>query len=1029
MITSRVRPFAFNLLLVLLLNTGFIVSAGDSKDSVSYALTHYTNENGLPQNSVKSIAIDDVGFIWLATESGVVRFDGNEFKLFNKRNTGIKTSRIVSIERNYVDGRVYALSDSWEMLLLSGGRAVLDKSSVADRFKMVIPQMSNQSVVSTTWRSGTFVDIYGRDSLQQNINKQESVLLIDKGLIIWYRSNREIARQELGEPLNVFSTFTKDGSVFLFPTKPYATIKRASVLGLTTVQLRGDILKQAPIKKWVLCGNTVTGSIFIYADQHFYEVRVTPSGDWDTKLLLTGIDFDKEQIISGYYDHKAEKLYLGSAYNGLYIFKRQRFKVRTVNNVEGVNNVFYEIIPFGPNSLLSGRGVQLFSDNTPPRIFTDLKNTRNGFGNAITRSRDGTFWTASSDWLYQRSSDLETMLRRWHVPNIYSLTEGPDGTIWIGTHKKGLYRMEPEKSNATPELFLAIDEHILSVSIEGKDALWAGTDGHLYRIDIASAKAVTIPELDNKIVRSIYIPKRGEVWICTYEDGLFLSLNNKVTHFRLDNNANMNSVHRVLEDRKGFFWLSTNNGLFKILKGDLLRYAAGTSTDIFFQQFNKTSGFHTNEFNGGSNQVGTILNNGILAFSSMNGVVTFNPDAVKDELPDKAIVVDELMIDQKGVAFEDTLVLQFKPKRISAKIVSPYFGNQNNIRYEYKVSNGNDNKEWLKLENPYLVFTALPAGQNVISIRKMAGYHANNYTEKTFVIIIPVAWWETAAAKMGGIVLVAILFWLLVHFRLRYLRHKTIVLQNMVSLRTSDLSNIVGRLEKSESILEQELNYQKRLNESIAHDIHTPLRYLTIATKYLVRKSKNKEYIDDDEIERVHEGSKRIYDYADMLIKYMKSRIHADAVSVQEVALHSLVRNLKGIFRNAMAEKKNEFVNSIDPSIIVRVHVHLLEILLHNLIDNAIKNTSEGKIHFQASVDGRTTQITIADTGRGMEQEMLSHLQTFLLLQDGVTHEKMGLGMKMVRDILLLLKASLHVESELKNGTTFVLLLPNNDGR
>ena len=58
----------------------------------------------LPQNSVKSIAPDKYGFIWMTTENGLVRFDGKNFKIFNSNNINITSNRFLylygSIEKD-----------------------------------------------------------------------------------------------------------------------------------------------------------------------------------------------------------------------------------------------------------------------------------------------------------------------------------------------------------------------------------------------------------------------------------------------------------------------------------------------------------------------------------------------------------------------------------------------------------------------------------------------------------------------------------------------------------------------------------------------------------------------------------------------------------------------------------------------------------------------------------------------------------------------------------------------------------------
>src|SRR5882762_4235846 len=84
-------------------------------DTSQYTTRHFTDENGLPQNSIKSIAADADGFIWLATENGLVRFDGHQFMNFNQENLAISTSRMLYIQKNQFTGNIYAVSDKSEV--------------------------------------------------------------------------------------------------------------------------------------------------------------------------------------------------------------------------------------------------------------------------------------------------------------------------------------------------------------------------------------------------------------------------------------------------------------------------------------------------------------------------------------------------------------------------------------------------------------------------------------------------------------------------------------------------------------------------------------------------------------------------------------------------------------------------------------------------------------------------------------------------------------------------------------------------
>src|ERR1043166_2448573 len=63
-----------------------------------FHIQHFNSENGLPQNSIKGIVSDKEGYLWLATEMGVARYDGKGFRIFDQLNTPLlSTDRIAQI--------------------------------------------------------------------------------------------------------------------------------------------------------------------------------------------------------------------------------------------------------------------------------------------------------------------------------------------------------------------------------------------------------------------------------------------------------------------------------------------------------------------------------------------------------------------------------------------------------------------------------------------------------------------------------------------------------------------------------------------------------------------------------------------------------------------------------------------------------------------------------------------------------------------------------------------------------------------
>ncbi len=108
-------------------------------DSLLYTRRQYTDENGLPQNSVKFIAPDKNGFVWLATENGLVRFDGQHFRTFNKDNIPLSSSRIYTMMPGSGAGNLYAFTEVKQVIQVRNGEAKLDNSYIRQAVWINIP--------------------------------------------------------------------------------------------------------------------------------------------------------------------------------------------------------------------------------------------------------------------------------------------------------------------------------------------------------------------------------------------------------------------------------------------------------------------------------------------------------------------------------------------------------------------------------------------------------------------------------------------------------------------------------------------------------------------------------------------------------------------------------------------------------------------------------------------------------------------------------------------------------------------------
>ena len=111
-----------------------------------FPVAHYIGDNGLPQNSIKGIASDSDGFVWMIREDGLVRFDGHRFFIFNKSNLKVKSNRFYMMQPSLINSReaeqrkvrvLYVGVSGNEYVRIEKGKAVVDSLYYRTRLKSI----------------------------------------------------------------------------------------------------------------------------------------------------------------------------------------------------------------------------------------------------------------------------------------------------------------------------------------------------------------------------------------------------------------------------------------------------------------------------------------------------------------------------------------------------------------------------------------------------------------------------------------------------------------------------------------------------------------------------------------------------------------------------------------------------------------------------------------------------------------------------------------------------------------------------
>ena len=233
------------------------------------------------------------------------------------------------------------------------------------------------------------------------------------------------------------------------------------------------------------------------------------------------------------------------------------------------------------------------------------------------------------------------------------------------------------------------------------------------------------------------------------------------------------------------------------------------------------------------------------------------------------------------------------------------------------------------------------------------------------------------------------------------------------------------KLTKTQDELYKVIEQKEKLTSILAHDLKTPLRFMTSISSFL---SNNIDTLDKEKREKLLTelctSSKNTYAFADELLTWLSVQQQNFTIVNTEVSLNNLMNELYVFFLDIAKAQQTEIIVNPFPAISIETDKRLLKIILRNIIDNAIKNTHAGKITISINaIYPETIELTINDTGNGMTEEQLQQLN--LENTYGFQFEiKNKLGFQIIKDLSTMLNIHLKIKSEINVGTTVILLLP-----
>lgn len=976
-------------------------------DTTTYFLRHFDNSNGLPQNSVNAVVYDKYGYLWLTTENGLARFDGEKFKLADTGPLALKSNRFYTIFLDTL-GNVGALNEKGEAVHIVDGvaaRYTFPLNEQHSYLKWYQPGVKDHHGISYTMTLPNESSRWGaRINELKLYSDEKSFYLYHNDTVRYVRDG--ITRNTLPFPNNgSLSFFILDGRLFHLQSDG---IVAAFSHYLKRSALKGDILSdpfyhrpgRVVVPFWSIYD---TSHLLVSFNHTFYLVTRNSNDELVTCKLVDNFDVTETEIRCAFYNAKDGRLFLGSATKGLFVLSPLQFVSKYVS---GGSASMYSQLPYGEDGVFVPNGYILKPTGTATPLPLFKPQNVSDFYSISTDGKGGS-WTSRGQQLYHLQLSPFRQLSAYTLPALPTmLYRDEKGLLWIGLKNgNGIAVLDGNRKDAVPVLTYAMKGDVTYFATVNSRQMFVGTDDGLFLLDRLTGRIDTIKGLEGKYIRSITITGQDEIWATTYNHGFYLYHKGRVTNFPYDVDGYIATAHCMIQDKKGFFWITTNRGLFQVSKRDLLAYAENGAFPIYYQYYDRSDGFFSNEFNGGCQPCAVNLSNGYISLPSFNGLVFFNPDAIRPVLPEATVAIDQVLLDNSPLDFKDNVRLPREFSSLQVMYSSPYFGNSKNLIVTYAlVKNGGDTT-WLPLPaGGKVAISTLPAGDYSLVVRKLNGFGYGNFSDKVLQLIVPLAWYETGWCYAGGALLLLAVSWLFVYLRVRYLQKKALLLEVMVDIKTKEL--------------QERTMFQQRIVQSVSHNVLSPLQYQQFLSEKILTEAKKQGTATVKMATAMNEHTSYLFHMVSNLLKYLKSQVEMGPVS--SIFSPAVVAgDIQKIFLAIASEKNTEIRNNIPDSLMLCGDEQLLSVVLYNLVDNAVKVTRKGIIVIELIMENHLVLLRVGDTGPGVPEDIKQWFN-----QPGSEagpRKGSGIGLLIVKELAVTQGLKITLDSYEGRGSSFTI--------
>lgn len=794
----------------LLLSTLSFSSVALTTQSVSmfdYDVKQWTAQDGLSSQSVRTVAQDRLGYIWVGSLFGLNRFDGNKFEIFNTQNNKSLVSNAIN--------KVFVDSSGYLWIGTKSGLSGVDPSTLTFAYYTVLDEVTdivetpNKEVLVAAGGLFRIVD-KGVSKVKEIKGEVRKIESSEQGT--WIITDSTLYRMSLDNQIDkTIPLATKIGQPLIYDMhfSPNDGLYLATEVGAFRILDNDEVEKEAlpigqdiPVYKiyrdsrdglWL----STFGSPYLRNDE----------GKWQP---VFADQLGHSSWFTDIFEDRDANIWLASNSEGLWRAQVSDISRHVPDSLPSTSVMSVSRGPKGRLWLGTQRGVGTLDANGKfeLKIQANVLDRQKIHGIEFDKDR---VYLGTERGVIVFENDRLTVPRplepiQWSAIRVLSKDE--DGSLWIGT-TQGLYRYFDNRLIPFSHNAQFVKRNITYFLKQGKTS-WVGTIRGVYNIDGSSLiRLGQGTALYGSYITSILDLKDSGVLVSTLDDGLFFKSKHGGWTQYDESNGLANGVIVALHYDKAqdMIWVSTLNGVYRFKSSEFERAGGNIRIDSILSPFDRRLGSRTGRCCSGAGHHKVAEFGGSLWFPSNKGVVEIptNIDPYGSADSRQAPIIQSIDTPKRKIVIGGQEDFQFD---LNERDFTVFYSTLNFKRpqaemFRYKLQGYDDT--WHQVDKRReAVFTNLPSGTFTFTVQsKFVNQSWQEARETSINLKIPMQFSETPLYRilMGALILL-VLYGIMLLVRNRE-RRKREQLKQQVDQRTLELQRVNEQLNEANQQLKQ----------------------------------------------------------------------------------------------------------------------------------------------------------------------------------------------------------------------------------